>query len=101
MSRNTGESPLRRAAGMIAFLWGRRKRHSQEVYSLAEAVAVAAEHEPQLTDEQLRYAARWAQAAHKLKELANARPWSGTLADLFEQSGVAHYSNRDNWPEDD
>lgn len=100
MSRNTGESPLRRAAGMIAFLWGRHKRHSQEVYSLPEAVAVAAEHEPQLSDEALRYAARWAQAAHQFRALSNARPDNTTLAHLREQSGLAYYANPDNWPDE-
>lgn len=100
MPRNTGESPIRRAAGMIAFLWGRRKRHSAEVYSLQEAVATAAAHEPQLTDEELRYAAGWAMAAHAFRELANARQEGKTLLQLREESGLAYYTDRDNWPDE-
>lgn len=101
MSRNTGESPIRRAAGMIAFLWGRRKRHSQEVYSLAEAVATAAAHEPQLSEEALRYAARWAQAAHQFRELANT-PGNGlTLGELRDKSGLTYYADRGNFPGDE
>lgn len=98
---NTGESPIRRAAGMIAFLWGRRKRHSQDVYSLQEAVARAAEHEPQLTDEQLRYAAGWAMAAHSFRELANSRPEGNTLLQLRGDSGLSYYADRANWPDGD
>lgn len=97
---NTGQYPLRRAAGMIAFLWGRHKLRSKEVYSLPEAVAVAAAHEPQLSDEQLRYAARWAQASHQFRTLANARPADKTLEQLRYESGLGYYADQTNWPED-
>lgn len=100
MSVNTGDSPIRRAAGMIAFLWGRRKRHSAEVYSLQEAVARAAEHEPQLTDEQLRYAAGWAMAAHGFRELANTKGNALTLGELRDKSGLTYYADRGNFPGD-
>lgn len=98
MPRNTGEGRVRRAAGMIAFLWGRHKKHSAEVYTLSEAAARAANHEKGITDEQLAYAVRWAKAAHAFSNMANSKGNGKTLGELRDESGLTYYSNRDNWP---
>ncbi len=101
MSRNTGESPIRRAAGLILWRQEHQKPHGGGPYTWPEIIAEVTHKEPELTEAQIRFAIGWANAARQFRDLAHGEDKTLTLAQLREQSGIAHFTNRDNWPDDE
>lgn len=90
---NTGSNPIRRAAGVI--LW-----HLERGGSNATAIAKASAREPQLTEDQLRHALGWANAAMTFRDIWKVCDDSCTIADAVEQSGLAYYRDPSNFPPD-
>lgn len=91
MPHHRDENPIRRAAGVILWQLENGKPPS-------EAMAKASKREPELNDDQLAYAAEWASAAQLLAELLNRKIAGMTVEELKEASGVAYYSNPENYP---
>lgn len=112
---NTGSNPIRRAAGVI--LWHLEKGHSN-----AESVAKASKREPQMTEEQLRYALGWANAAQtfrdimalckqnlvqtvdeetgKVRYVVNDGHKQCTVAEALEASNLDYFRDPSNFPPD-
>lgn len=112
---NTGEYPIRRAAGVM--LWHLEKGHSN-----AEAIAKASKREPQMSEEQLRFALGWANAAQSFRDIMGlcknalveqkndkgelvgfaAKPGSiqCSVQEAMDASGLSFYRDKSNWPLD-
>jgi hypothetical protein len=112
---NKGDDPIRRASGVI--LW-----HLEHGGDAMSAVAKASVREPQLSEDQLRYALGWALASQRFRDLANSRapcptverlPEGGfkttwdkdcdphaTIQSIAEESGLAAFQRGEGRPPD-
>lgn len=97
---NYGDSPMRRAVGMIVWKMAHRDPITKEIKGLAAAVAEASAHEPEMSEAQLRHAAGWALAARATQERLRAMTAGETLRTVLDETKVEWYADPANWPPD-